>query len=184
MPERGRRRKEASHQHESILSEIFVQQILHDAKTYLRQYDGLPPTLFAQLDNGENLYMPLALPQTHEEKRVYFDVLGTSLLSFGKKLHEAMLIAESWYVEKTKENPTLTVLPSQHPNRKEAISVVGRNALGSQSIFALQPFGRDARRRPVFEPLQIKEISGDFPTAFYFVGLLDYLFTGNQKVLH
>lgn len=183
MSERGRR-KEVFRQNESILSEIFVQQILHDAKAYLRKYDGLPPTLFAQLDNSENLYMPLTLPQTHEEKRVYFDVLGTSLRSFGKGLHEAMLIAESWYVEKSEENPTLSVRPSQHPNRKEAISVVGRNATGSQSIFALQPFGRDARKRPVFEPLQVKEISGDFPTAFYFVGLLDYLFSGNQKVLH
>jgi len=179
MIERGNR-KEAHHS-ETILSEPFAHIILHEAKAYLRKYPELPPALFALLDNREHVHLPLMLPETHQEKRAYFDLLGSSLSNSGKGLLEAIMIAESWYVEQPTQP---SVRPSQHPNRKEAITLVGRNASGSESIFALQPFARDARQKPIFEPLQLKTVSGDFPAAFYLVGLLDYLFTGNQRIQH
>jgi len=121
MVERGPR-NEPLRNSETILTEDFVKQILQDALEHLRQFGGLPTTLFVLLDNGEHVLFPLSVPETHEEKCAYFGLLGFSIRDSGKQIQEAILVAESWYVGKP-EIDTQEVAPSQHPNRKEAITL-------------------------------------------------------------
>ncbi|MBC8335713.1 MAG: hypothetical protein ISR59_02380 [Anaerolineales bacterium] len=140
------------------------------------KFGGLPTTLFVLLDNGDRVLIPLSIPGTHEEKCAYFGLLGFSILDLGRQVQEAILVAESWYVGKPEIDAHLEVAPSQHPNRKEAISLVGRNSTGLQSVYAIQPFSRDAQNKPVFEPLELDQFDGSAPTEYYSTGLLDYLF--------
>ena len=94
----------------------------------------------------------------------------------GRHVQEAILVAESWYVGKPDIDANLEVAPSQHPDRKEAITLVGRNATESRSVYAIQPFSRDEQNKPVFEALELDQFDGSAPTEYYSTGLLDYLF--------
>ena len=174
MVERGPR-NEPLRNSETILTEDFVKQILHDARDHLRKFGGLPTTIFALLDNGDHVLFPLFIPETHEEKCAYFGLLGFSIQDSDRQVQEAILVAESWYVGKP-EKDDLKVAPSEHPERKEAITLVGRDATESRSVFAIQPFSRDAQNKPVFEPLVLDQFDGSAPTEYYSTGLLDYLF--------
>lgn len=183
MPARGERKEQLTG-NESLLSEKHARLVMQDAKAYLRQYGGIPATLLMNLNDGKQLRLPLALPQTHQEKVVYFEILGASVRRLRKEIREAVLLSESWYVEKPNIDPTLKIAPSKHPNRKEAITLVGRDHTGQKSIFALQPFGRDAQQQPLFEPLQLQQFDGKDPSAVYWVGLLDYLFPVRSNRKH
>lgn len=48
----------------------------------------------------------------------------------------------------------LDVPPSQHPSRKEGISIVGRNSRETRFTQVLQPFSRDVDNQPIFGPLK------------------------------
>ena len=66
--------------------------------------------------------------------------------------------------------------PSQHPQRKEAIAIMGRNRKRSRLTHVLQPFHRDEQNQPVFDEVAIAEYNvpaEQTPQAF---GLVDYLF--------
>jgi hypothetical protein len=175
MVERGPR-NEPLRNSETILTEDFVKQILHDARMHLGEFGGLPTTLFVLLDNNDHVLFPLAIPETHEEKCAYFGLLGFSIQDSDRQVQEAILVAESWYVGKSEIDVQLDVAPSQHPDRKEAITLVGRDCTGSKSAYAIQPFSRDAKNKPVFEPLEMDQFDGSPPTEHYSTGLLDYLF--------
>ncbi len=175
MVERGPR-TEPLRNSETILTEDFVKQILHDARMHLGEFGGLPTTLFVLLDNNDHVLIPLAIPDNHEEKYAYFGLLGFSIQDSDRQVQEAILVAESWYVGKPEIDMHLDVAPSQHPDRKEAITLVGRDYTGSKSAYAIQPFSRDAKNKLVFEPLEIDQFDGSPPTEHYSTGLLDYLF--------
>jgi len=140
MVERGPR-SEPLRDSETILSEDFIKQLFHDAREHLGEFGGLPTTLFILLDNNDRVLLPLSIPETHEEKYAYFGLLGFSIRDSDRWVQEAILVAESWYVGKPKMDAQLEVAPSQHPDRKEAITLVGRDSTGSRSVYAIQPFG-------------------------------------------
>lgn len=160
---------------ESLLSKAVVERILDDARQNLAASGSLQPTLFVQLENGERGIVPISLPESHPEKRIYFSLLGMSFFQTGHMVREAILVSEAWVITQP-EAQGLDVAPSQHPNRKEVITLVGRDAQNSSLVFAIQPFQRDDDNRLVFDVLEFEQYM-DVPDAQYCAtGLLDHLF--------
>src|SRR5215213_1486462 len=150
---RARFGKESNAPHpQSILGKPFVEGILELAEGNLRRDGSLMPVLFLQPHADKLRILPLDLPATTEEKYAYFRIIGLAVLSTGKRLEEALFLSETWYIS-TEEDRTLTseIRPSQHPSKREAISVVGRNAERTHFTFMIEPFHREGKRF-VFQP--------------------------------
>ena len=182
MQERGDR-KENTNQPESILTPEQVEEILEKARTNLERHGHLVSTLFLHLTSGEKVLTELSLPCIHEEKQAYFTFLGKAIRYSGYEIREAILLSESWVVM-APQAEGLGVSPSQHPNRQEAITLVGRNAPNNRSIFAIQTFHRDHRNQPVFEALELEQFTGLPDSKYCATGLLDYLFPAEKRILH
>lgn len=163
---------------ESILGRPFVEGILELAKGNLRKDGSLMPVLFLQPHDDKLRILPLDLPPTTEEKYAYFEIIGLAVLSTGKRLDEALFLSETWYVSQD-EDPNLTsdIRPSQHPSRREAISIVGRNAERTRFTFVIEPFRHAGKQRFVFEPRTVEEYNSKIKEGIEPEGLLDALFT-------
>lgn len=147
------------------------------ASENLRKDGFLQSVLFLRLQSGERGILPLELPNTHEEKEIYFARLGISIEGAGKAIDEALFLSESWYVSQDDAQGFPNLSPSQHPNRREAIIVVGRNALETRQAFVIQTFDRDAQNRPVLGEVEVEEYQDEESRIDKrAVGLLDYLF--------
>ena len=109
------------------------------------------------------------------EKRAYFEFLGKSIRFSGHAIKEAVLLAETWIVMAA-EKDSLTVSPSQHPQRQEAITLTGRNARNTNSVFAIQPFTRNAQNQPIFGELELNQFDEAPDHDNFAAGLLDHLF--------
>ena len=110
--------------------------------------DGrLYPVLFLRFDDGERAVYPLELAKTTAEKYAYFAALGAALHRVGKAVQEAVFLSESWFLEVQKTVSALDIPPSRHPQRREAIVVMGRDAAGNAGQLggaAVQPPGARA----------------------------------------
>ena len=175
MVERGPENHPAN-KPETILSRDFVDAIMLGARENLAAQGSLDTTLFLRLDNGEQGMVPLSLPPTHDEKRLYFTFLGLSIMESGRQIQEAVLVSESWYVEAPQDAPIPSKSPGEHPDRKEAITLMGRDASAQHFVFAIQPFHRDSQDDPVFEPLAIEQFDAQPDRGYFATGLLDNLF--------
>lgn len=182
MPKRG---EHLSEEEGSILSQEFVEGILRQARHNLKKDGVLVPMLFLRFKDGEGGMMPLDLPDTHEERRLYFAALGLAFLNAGKKLDEALFLSETWYVgEDTKQRLSLDVEPSKHPKRREAITIVGRDAPRTRYAMVIQVFGRDHHQQPVFESLPVANYNVFGTPSSGPVGLLDHLFPNRSRLLN
>jgi len=168
--------KEASPSGESILAQEFVETILTAAQENLKEHGYLSPVLFLHLESGERLVSILPLPDTPEEKQMYFTDLGLAIRQAGQRIHEAVFASEAWYVEVKEESDAFNVAPSQHPERREAITIVGRDALRTRFTFLVQPFSRDSQNQPVFEPVEMTRYNVPADEDYQPVGLIDHLF--------
>lgn len=156
--------------------------MLRQARLNLLRDGSLAPVLFVQFQNHEKGVLPLELPTDPEEKPEYFAIIGLVFASAGKQLNEALMLSETWYVSREEDAAlTLEVRPSEHPQRKEAISMMGRNAQRTRYTFVVQPFGRDTRQRPVMERVAIAEYNIAQTAGVAAVGVLDYLFPHRTK---
>jgi hypothetical protein len=172
------RGKERPQEGESILAQEFVEPILTVTKEFLRHHNHLGPALFLRMEDGEQGVIPLAYLdglKTIEQRREYFASLGLSLRLAGDRIREALFVSEVWYVE-PKEFKTLDVAPSQHPSRKEGISIVGRNSKGTRFTKVLQPFSRDKNNKPIFGPLKDAKYNVPLDDETRPSGLMDRLF--------
>jgi hypothetical protein len=169
--------KEADRGEETILSHEFVEPVIAEAKDYLQSHGRLDPALLLiQLDNGERGVIQLSLPRTSEEKQNYFKALGLTIRLAGHRIHEALFISEVWYVAPEKPVAHIDIAPSQHPDRKEAILAVGRDALGERFTNVLQPFVRNAQNQLLFENPAFEEYNILVKEGHHPVGLVDFLF--------
>jgi len=182
MLERGNG-TEPTQNRESILSRDIVETILQGARENLTTHGSLVATLFLKLDDGERAILPLSMPKTPEEKQLYFTWLGLSARENGHDIHEAILISESWYVAPS-DGKYPGMPPSEHPNRKEAITLAGRDSLGMTYIFAIQPYHRGESNQPIFEELDLHQFGEDIDKNLYSTGLLDFLFPPVDTILH
>ena len=174
MPERGNG-NEPVQKIESILSRDIVEIILQRARENLTAHGSLVATLFLKLNDGQRAIIPLSIPETPEEKQIYFTLLGLSVIETRRTIKEAILVSESWYVAPT-DGQYPDTPPSEHPDRKEAITLAGRDSLGLHYVFAIQPFHRDKRDQPIFEELDLQHFGDDIDKNLYSTGLLDFLF--------
>lgn len=182
MPKRG---EHLSAEAEPILAQAFVEGILKQAKQNLKRDGTLAPMLFLRFKEGEGGIMPLGLPDTHEERQLYFAVIGMSFLAAGKIIEEALFLSETWYVEAEKnERLTLDVAPSLHPRRREAITIVGRDAPRTRYTMVIQTFERDRHQQPVFGPPTLAEYNAFGTPTSGPVGLLDHLFSKRSRLVN
>ena len=182
MLERGNG-TEPVHNRESILSRDIVETILQGARENLATNGSLIATLFLKLDSGERTILPLSMPETPVEKQAYFTQLGFSVRDNGGDINEAILVSESWYIAPV-DGKYPDQAPSEHPDRKEAITLAGRDALGLRYVFAIQPFHHDHQNGPVFNELELYDFDGNLDHKSYSTGLLDYLFKPVDLNLH
>jgi len=171
--------KEANPEAESILEREFVESVLDRAKEYLMQDDSFEPAIFLQFENQDRATIVLkGFPNSVAGRQACVASIGRSMHRAGKRIEEALFVSESWFVSRKKpEQFSPDVRPSQHPNRKEGIIIVGRNADRMRQTFVIQPFNRDIELLPVFIDKEVEEyntpvgnngLRGD--------GLVDYLF--------
>lgn len=182
MPKRPEQLSEGE---DSILAQAFVEGILGQARQNLKKDGALSPMLFLRFKEGEGGIMPLDLPDTHEQRAALFAAIGTSFLSGGKMIEEALFLSETWYVETDEERRlSLDVAPSKHPKRREAITIVGRDAPRTRYTIVIQVFGRDRHQQPVFESPVVADYNVFGSPTSGPVGLLDHLFTRRSRVLN
>jgi len=182
MQERGDR-KDSLNPYESILTPEHVEDILARARRVLEHDGYLESLLFLNLLHGEKVVTKVSLPYSHQEKQAYFTFLGKAIRYAGHKIGEAILLSESWVVLVPESNQ-LRVSPSHHPNRREAITLVGRNAINNRLIFAVQTFSRNDQDRLIFDPIKLNQVSGSLDPEYYAAGLLDYLFDTDKRIMH
>ena len=182
MLERGNG-NEPVQNHESILSRDIVETIFRGARENLTTHGSLVATLFLKLDDGARVIVPLSMPETPGEKQLYFTQLGLSVRENGQEIHEAILISESWYVAPL-DGKYPDLAPSEHPDRKGAITLAGRDSLGLHYVFAIHPFHRDAQNQPIFKEQDIHHFGEDIDKNLYSTGLLDYIFAPVNPSLH
>ena len=172
------RGKESPQEGDSILTGEFVEPILAVTKEFIKYHGHLGPAVFLRMEDGEQGVIPLAYLdslKTVEERREYFASLGLSIRLAGDRIREALLVSEVWFVE-PQEFKTLDVAPSQHPARKEGISIVGRNSKGTRFTEVLQPFSRDKNNKPIFGPLKDAKYNVPGDDESRPSGLIDHLF--------
>jgi|SRR5581483_4135158 len=169
----------------SILSQEFAEGILRQAKQNLKKDGALSPMLFLQFKEGEGGIVPLDLPDTHEERAEYFAVIGATFQSQGKVIEEALFLSDTWYVSAEGEGRlSLDVAPSKHPKRREAITIIGRDAQRTRYTMVVQVYGRDRQHQPVFEPPALAEYNIFGTPTSGPVGLLDHLFAKRSRLLN
>ena len=169
--------QEKPSQGESILAKAFVETVLTTAKGTLEKDGYVLPVLFLQFANGERgIFLLKELPDTTDEKQAYFTALGLFVRSARGGIREAVFVSEAWYVGLEDEGADLEVAPSRHPDRQEAIVLVGRDAGGTHQTFAIQPFARDRQNQPVIGQRKMEEYNAPADEGSRAVGLIDHLF--------
>ena len=174
--------REQPSQSESILAKEFVETVLTAARVNVERDGALHPVLFLELRSDEQVVMLLKeFPDTVGERQEYFTALGMALSHTGRRIDEAVFVSEAWYVGMEEGGTEFDVAPSQHPERREAVVVMGRDVKRTRLTHVLQPFHRGDRNQPVFDQRVMEEYNipaEQFPQA---VGLVDYLFAGEKN---
>lgn len=167
----------------SLLAQAVLEPLLKTARKNLEHDGYLVPFLFVQFTVAGLRLVPLNLPQTGEQKRCYVAHLGSSFRRGGQPISAAAILSESWVV-KAEAPAALAMMPSRHPAREEAITLVGRDALGTRMTHVVQPFTRDAHDRPVWGKHLIAVYDEPVQTAGRFDDLLHHLFLANRRDDH
>ena len=166
----------------SILSREVIEDLLITAKKNLERYGSLQPVLFVQLANGERLAVAVSLSGTGEEKRRVFTDLRTLLQRQGRIVDEAVLLSEGWFVDAQKVVNATLVPPSQHPQRQEAITLVGRDAHRTRTTCVVQPFGRTENGQPTWQEAKLAMYDVPVGKGSFPVGIIDCLFDSPVEV--
>lgn len=162
----------------SILSKQEIDKIMHAARECMENGNCLNQLLLLQVARDRFLHMPLNLKGDADAKSVQLFTIGASLHAQGLSPHAALLLSESWFVKPLEAPAAMQFAPSKHPARQEAIIIVGRSADNQRYSQVVQPFTRDMRNKPVWQPLLFATYDeprtpGDGP-----IGILDLLFDG------
>lgn len=158
----------------TLLQKETICSLLEKAKRNLVADGRIRSVLLLQLENASGFEILLDLPQTVENKQRYFTAIGQQVRQSGGSIQAAVMIGEIWFVEGAKAPDGLKVAPSQHPARREAISILGRDDEAHCS-FVLQPFTR-SNGQIVWEPITCEQYVQSRDKGFGAKGLLDWLF--------
>ncbi len=149
--------------------------LLINGRTAIEKFGTLQPMLFSELSNGERIMCPLRLPDESSEQYQKFNTLGKQIRSQCGSIETAVAMLEIWIVYGNEAPDIKKYRPSQHPCRREAIVLVGRNADKTRLVIVIQTFTRDEHNAPVWsKPKTVISDSGD--GGMVAEGLIDALF--------
>ncbi len=160
----------------SILESASVQVILEIAKKNLERDGDLHPVLFLRLASGERAVLPINLSGCSDERKAAVAQVGRVLRSQGKIVEEALFLSVGWFVKVSEPALDLKVPPSQHPNRRESILIVGRDATRTRTTSLIQSFSRDGNGKPRWQEIEMAEYNVPVEAGSGPLGLIDYLF--------
>ena len=164
----------------SILAREEIDKIMQITKQCAEDGQPVEQLLLLQVASNRFLHMPLTLEGDADAKSVHLFTIGASLRAQGLTPSAALLLSESWFVKPLEAPAAMQFAPSKHPARQEAIIIVGRSADNRRYSQVIQPFTRDARNKPIWQPLLLATYDEprtpqDGPT-----GILDFLFDGSS----
>lgn len=111
-----------------------------------------------------------------DKKRKVMEQIGAKCLDNKWILVAAFMAAECWMSTRSKDDPNFELPPSKDPNRKEAIAISGKTAMGECKIGCMIPIGRDKDNKFIKDGEMIT-----FPDGENY--LLDHIFIGFRKAL-
>lgn len=150
-----------------------VDQILREARKDLLKYKHIEPALFMHIAPDHRTVLMLEkLPRTPEGRHAYLRALGQHIRSRGDHVLHAMILMETWFVQ---SEALMNVMPSQHADRKSAISLFGRNDLGTHQTYVIHPFAWFGDKL-VFEDIAHEAYDEGSEDGQKGYGLLDALF--------
>ena len=155
----------------SILTKKTIQDVLVIAKDNLEKDGSLLPVIHVNC-KGKIVIVGLPLDDLIDRRKL-FTGLGIKLRNAVGEIDEALFVSETWYYKADKDEK-LDIRPSQHPNKKEAIMLVGRNKSGKKQVLAMQPYIKVKGKYVYLK----KDVDADGAT-----GVLDYLFDANVAKL-
>jgi hypothetical protein len=101
----------------------------------------LVPALMLRLEGGHYRVLDVEhLLETPMGKCAYLAAMRKSIEAQGRRIESALLLMDSWYVRPEDRAKTAHIRASQHPYRKTAIFLGGRNAAGTRRTFIVQPY--------------------------------------------
>ena len=149
--------------------------ILQEGRKNLEQAGSLQPVLIIELSNGKGFISFLEMPDDTATKYRMFQTIGKKIHAEQGTIKDAVLLTESWIVEAMNAPDATKYMPSQHPCRKEAIVLVGRNVDQTRSAIVIQTFTKDEHNAPVWSEPQVS-IRKSNTKGMVAKGLLDALF--------
>jgi hypothetical protein len=151
---------------DSILTKEFTQWLFSEAQDILETENQLPSFLFLSLGANKQGLIPLTLPETPSEIQDYFTELGLHFLEERQKIREAVLLTNTEHAPR-EDGSAL---------RRQAITLVGRNAERTQFLLFVQPYHHESSGRVVFDPLAVENYNIPNHSDNGVAGLLDHLF--------
>lgn len=168
----------------SMLTKGIAESLLKAALENVELDGFLVPVLFLDVtEQGRLIHTLKAMPNTPEQRQTYFNHIGSHYWRLGQRIQEAVVLMESWFVLPQEAPGALRMQPSQHPCRKEAVVLIGRDAANTRSTQVIQPITRDASNKPVWNKPLMALYDEPVKQGYSTQGLLDDLFQANQRLV-
>lgn len=159
----------------SLLNKEQLLTFLQLARLRLEQNGSLTTILMTSLHTGEVLVDGVQLPDDFVQKCLLLKSIGRKIREEHGGIREAVLVAETWYIDAHGAPNATRYRPSQHPCRQEAITIMGRGEDKGRTAIVIQTFTRDEHNAPVWLEPHINVVApGEEGMAAR--GILDYLF--------
>jgi hypothetical protein len=166
----------------SLLTKEMTERWLKAACENFERAGFLFPVLFLDVtEKGRIIHMLTELPNTPEQKQAYFAKIGAQYWHQGQLIREAVLLMESWMVLVQESPGAFRMQPSQHPNRKEVLVLIGRDAANTRSTKVIQSFTREPTNKLTWSKPMITVYNEPVKQENRVQGLLDDLFEANQR---
>ncbi len=161
--------------HRSILTKTFIEPLLKIAQQNLAEDGYLQVMLFLNLKGKGVKTYGLQMPNNNLGRQQVLNQLRQELSANGETIQEALILMDTWYIDGKDAQDGLHTLPSQHPERQEAIAIVGRDARNAKTSMVMQPYTRDEDGQLVWDASGTR-IYGQSSKEVSAPGLVDWLF--------
>lgn len=162
---------------ESILGKPFIDEMLASAKRDLEQ-GSFESQLVIKLDNFQVVGLELTdfnYTDNQFQRRAILAAIGHALRTNHHHIQEAVMLGGGWIVS-GQEPGVGIILPSQHPARQEAITIMGRNSDKTRETSVIQPFTRNRHHKIEWSELCIAEYNRSVTDQNRMLGIFDALF--------
>ena len=158
----------------SLLTKDLLQDLMITAKKNLEKDGSCLPVLHV-LANGKVLIFGISVNDLIDRRKL-FSMIGNKVKEDFGGVDEAVFICESWYYKTDKGKPYEAIRPSQHPDRMEAVMIMGRDKSGKKQKLIMQPFTK-VKGKYVYHKKDISGKKGDI------AGIMDYIFNPAEAEL-